>query len=491
MGDNNCMYFNSMQYLIFFVLVLTVYYLLPKRVRYLWLLASSYYFYMNWSAKYTLLILGVTAITYFAALFIGANEGRVILKKIILLITLIMCFGLLIYFKYSNFIIGNINRLISNAGLNYSFSSLKILLPVGISFYIFQALSYVIDVYRNDIDAEKNPFRYALFISFFPQLVAGPIERSKNILDQLSKPKRLTGERLREGLIYILIGIWYKVLVADNIAKIINPIFNKYQLYSGSAIAIATMLFGIQIYCDFGGYSTIAIGSAKLFGIDLMNNFFSPYLARSVPDFWKRWHISLTSWFRDYLYIPLGGNRKGIIRKYINTLIVFFVSGIWHGASWNFIFWGTLNGFMLIASNVKQQLICQKKEPSRVDIIGMRIFTFLLVDFTWLFFRAPSLRTSISIIKHSFIHPGLRSIFTGSILKSFGNTQNLFIILVSIVIMFLIDAVKDKTGNFITYLSNQRVFYRWFFYLLLILMIIIYGAYGEGYEQTEFIYFQF
>lgn len=286
------MYFNSMQYLIFLVLVFTVYYLLPKRVRYLWLLASSYYFYMNWSVKYTLLILGVTTITYFASLLINVNESRVILKKTFLVISLIMCLGLLIYFKYANFIIENINSLISKTGLNYSYSALNIILPVGISFYIFQALSYVIDVYRKDITVEKNPFRYALFISFFPQLVAGPIERSKNILDQLSKPKNLSGERLREGLIYILIGIWYKVLVADNIAKIINPIFNEYQLYSGSAIAIATMLFGIQIYCDFGGYSTIAIGSAKLFGIDLMNNFSSPYLATSVPDFWKRWHIS-------------------------------------------------------------------------------------------------------------------------------------------------------------------------------------------------------
>jgi D-alanyl-lipoteichoic acid acyltransferase DltB (MBOAT superfamily) len=486
------MYFNSMQYALFFLIVLIVNYVLPQKVRYLWLLAASYYFYMSWNAKYALLMLGVSLITYISALLINHLDKREFpkAKKGVLAASLVLCFGLLIYFKYLNFLLTNINGFLDRFS-ERSIQLLDILLPVGISFYIFQAVGYVIDVYRSEIESERNPFRYALFVSYFPQLVAGPIERSKNLLGQLRNPVKLSGDRLREGLIYILIGLWQKVAIADVISGLIVPIFNNYHNYNGSVIAIATMLFGIQIYCDFSGYTNIAIGCAKILGVDLMSNFNAPYLATSVPDFWKRWHISLTSWFRDYLYIPLGGNRKGEFRKYLNTLIVFLVSGAWHGAAWNYIVWGLLNGMMIVLSNVSMKYRKQSNTISRVDIMGKRVITFLCVGFAWLFFRAPNLRTAIDIIKFSITHPGIRYFLKGGVLNCFGSIQIIVMLLLSIVILFLIDSIREKKGNFIAYFSEQKAIYRWSFYIILFLIIVIYGAYGEGYEQTEFIYFQF
>jgi len=372
------MFFNSMKYLLFLPAVVTVYYLLPHKIRKVWLLAASYYFYMKWNAKYGALLFAVTAITWVCAGMIAAfgKKGLAKQRKAVLAACISMNFGLLCYFKYLSFFLENFNKVISHIGEGM-IPIPDILLPVGISFFIFQAVGYVVDVYRNDVEAEKDFILYALFVSFFPQLVAGPIERSGNLLHQLKAKAELDGENLEVGLCYILFGVWQKVFVADNIAHVIDPVIADYGSYPGYQVALAMMLFAVQILCDFGGYSNIAMGSARLLGIRLMQNFNAPYMAASVSEFWHRWHISLTSWFRDYLYIPLGGNRKGKKRKYLNQLLVFCASGLWHGAGWNYLVWGAANGLMVAGESM-----LGRKQPgeglSAPRTWARRIITFFL-----------------------------------------------------------------------------------------------------------------
>ena len=339
------MLFNSIEFLIFFPIVVLVYFVIPKKIKQLWLLVVSYYFYMCWNAKYALLILASTVITYASGLLIEKVKNssyemtkQMVLKKWIVAGSLVINLGMLFYFKYINFALSILMDAFAKIHIQLNIPVFDVILPVGISFYTFQALSYTMDVYRDEIYAEKNFFRYALFVSFFPQLVAGPIERSKNLLRQLAVPKRFCFEDAREGLLLMLWGFFLKIVLADRIAIFVDTVYGNFSTYSGAYLVVATMLFAIQIYCDFAGYSTIAMGSAKVLGIGLMENFDAPYLSTSVSEFWRRWHISLTSWFRDYLYIPLGGSQKGTIRKYINKMIVFLVSGLWHGAAWSALF---------------------------------------------------------------------------------------------------------------------------------------------------------
>ncbi|MEE3461707.1 MAG: MBOAT family O-acyltransferase [Lachnospiraceae bacterium] len=333
------MLFNSYQYFVFFPIVVTIYFLIPQKYRWIWLLAASYYFYMSWNPVYALLIAGSTVITWRAGILINHEEtiGR---KKVVLAISCILNLGILFYFKYFNFLITQINIVADHLHTGTLDIAADIILPVGISFYTFQAVGYTIDVFRGEITAEKKLFRYALYVSFFPQLVAGPIERSRNLLPQLQKPTRFSFANMNTGLIYMGLGYLMKLVIADNAAVVVNTVYGNIELYSGWYLVVATILFAFQIYCDFGGYSLIAIGSAKVLGFDLMENFYTPYLSRNPSEFWRRWHISLSSWFRDYVYIPLGGNRKGEIRRCLNLMCVFTLSGLWHGASWHFVIWG-------------------------------------------------------------------------------------------------------------------------------------------------------
>ena len=341
------MVFNSLDFLFFFPIVVLLYFLLPKRIRYVWLLISSYYFYMCWNVEYAFLLLLSTIITYSCGLLIelvnksSGNAARVKLWKTICL-TLSILFNCLIlfFFKYYDFVFENVREIFCFAGVYINVPKWDVLLPVGISFYTFQTMGYIIDVYRNDIYAEKNFIKYALFVSFFPQLVAGPIERSKNLLTQLSKPTNFNVQNVRCGLFTMAYGLFLKMVVADRIAMTINPILSNYVNMHGMVILMCIILFSFQIYCDFHGYTQIAIGAAQILGYHLQENFNAPYFSGSVKEFWRNWHISLTSWFTDYIYIPLGGNRKGKFRTYINTMIVFLVSGVWHGADWNYILWG-------------------------------------------------------------------------------------------------------------------------------------------------------
>lgn len=338
------MVFNSMEFLTFFPIVVCIYYLIPLKYRYIWLLISSYYFYYSCSPKYVMLLLGTTLITYGCGRIISFIEKRgktnrvINWKKITLAICVVVNLMPLFFYKYLDFFLININRVVNVE--NSLLWGMNLLLPIGISFYTFQALGYVIDVYRGEIEAEKNLLKYGLFVSFFPLLLSGPIERAKNMLTQIENPARFNVMNIKSGLLSVAWGLFLKIVVADRIAIHINPMFKDYMQFDGMVLLFVAVLFAFQIYCDFAGYSYMAIGTAQILGYRVKANFAMPYMATNVQDFWRRWHISLTSWFRDYVYISLGGNRRGKVRKYINNMVVFLVSGLWHGAGWKYIAWG-------------------------------------------------------------------------------------------------------------------------------------------------------
>lgn len=346
-----------MQYIIFLPIVILVYYLFPPKIRYIWLLIVSYYFYMQWNPKYIILLFSCTFLTYCSALAMEKFEEK---KRMCLVACIILNLCILGYFKYFSLMIGLLNRLLGIVHVQEVSWGYEILLPVGISFYTLQALGYLIDVYRGEIYTEKNFLRYALFVAFFPQLVAGPIERSKNLLVQLYKTTGFDYNNFRKGVLLILYGLFLKMVIADRTAIIVDTVYGNSSLYPGFYIVVATCFFAIQIYCDFYGYSTIARGSALIMGIHLMDNFHAPYFSKNIKEFWRRWHISLSGWFRDYLYIPLGGNRNGKVKKERNLLIVFTISGLWHGASLAYVLWG----------GVKRSLSsiggCEKEQEARL-----------------------------------------------------------------------------------------------------------------------------
>ena len=332
------MIFNSLGYVCIFPLVVIVYYNLPHRWRKFWLLTVSYYFYSLWGIHHILLLMFITFETYMFGRFIVSTK-KFFYKKLFLWCCIFISVGVLFYFKYLQWIISMVFSVLDVNVDKFAWVN-EIILPVGISFFVFQSMGYVIDVYRNEEKVEKDIIYYALYVSFFPQLVAGPIERSGNLLNQFKTNNRFDFDNARDGLFIILYGYFLKIVVADRISVIVDTVYGNTEVYSGWYLIVVSILFAIQIYCDFAGYSIIAIGSAKILGISLMNNFESPYLALSVSEFWRRWHISLTSWFKDYVYIPLGGNRKGRIRGYLNKIVVFILSGLWHGADLSYIAWG-------------------------------------------------------------------------------------------------------------------------------------------------------
>ena len=337
------MLFNSIDFLVFFPSVVLLYFLLPHKNRWLFLLIASYFFYMNWKPVYAVLIFSSTLITYSCGILVEKSNS-VRRKKLFLIVSLSMNFSILFIYKYFNFLNDSVFKALDFLNIRWELPNLDLLLPVGISFYTFQAVGYTIDVYRGDLKAEKNLGIYALFVSFFPQLVAGPIERAKNLLPQFREKHYLDSARLVSGIKQMVWGFFMKLVIADRLSLIVNTAYNNADAHNGTTLLIATILFSFQIYCDFAGYSNIAIGASRIMGFDLMTNFRRPYFAKNIGEFWQRWHISLSTWFRDYLYIPLGGNRVSKSRNYLNVFITFVVSGIWHGANWTFVFWGFLHG---------------------------------------------------------------------------------------------------------------------------------------------------
>lgn len=498
------MLFNSLEFLIFFPIVLVIYFIIPKQIKYLWLLVTSYYFYMCWNAKYALLMLFSTACTYAGGLLIEfvkkrdwTDKKKATVKKLGVAFVIVSNLAVLCYFKYSNFFLDSLESLFALINVELNVPSVDVLLPVGISFYTFQALSYTIDVYRDEIYAEKNFFRYALFVSFFPQLVAGPIERSKNLLKQLAVPKKFSYVKARDGLFLMVWGFFLKIVLADRIAMLVDTVYGDYQRFGGWYIALATVLFAVQIYCDFYGYSTIAMGAAGMLGIDLMENFDAPYLSVTVAEFWRKWHISLTSWFKDYLYIPLGGSRKGVVRKYLNKIIVFLVSGLWHGANFTFVIWGALNGVYQVVGEMlmpAREKICSLLHVNRKSVITrfvQMIITFVLVDFSWIFFRASTVEDSFAMIESLFTADNFSIFFDGGIYQCGLGEKDFKLMLICIVILLIADTFKHFGKSVRAYLQKEPYILRCLVLIVSILFILVFGIWGSGYDAANFIYFQF
>lgn len=496
------MLFNSLQFLVFFPVVLLIYFIIPQKQRYLWLLIASYYFYMCWNAKYALLLLLSTAITYLSGIFLeriknSELEKKERYKKCVVAISFLLNLGILFYFKYANFTMTMLAHAFETVHIQLNMPTFDIILPVGISFYTFQALSYTMDVYRDEIYAEKNFFRYALFVSFFPQLVAGPIERSKNLLKQLATPKNFDFDDMREGVLLMIWGFFLKMVVADRISIFVDNVYGDYTNFSGMFLVVATILFAFQIYCDFAGYSTIAMGAAKILRIDLMENFQAPYLSASVAEFWRNWHISLTSWFKDYLYIPLGGSRKGKLRKYLNKMIVFLISGLWHGASCSFVVWGGLNGLYQVAGEVLKPLRDRAVKALHLnrESFGHRMVqvlgTFVLIDFSWIFFRASGLLEAYEIIRSMVSVRNPWILFDGSLYGCGLDEKNFRFMLLSIIVILAADFCKKKGIVIRKFIIKQDYWFRWLVISLSITAIFLFGKYGPAYEAVNFIYFQF
>ena len=498
------MLFNSLQFLVFFPVVLLITYVLPKRVRYIWLLVASYFFYMCWNAVYALLILASTFVTYVSGLLIDdlefsdlddrACERR---QKLVIAASFLINLGILFYFKYANAALDLLTALSSIVHIQFNVPQFDILLPVGISFYTFQALSYTMDVYRGDVEVETNFLRYALFVSFFPQLVAGPIERSSHLLGQLREPRSFDYDRARDGFMLMIWGFFLKLVLADRIAIFVDTVYGNYTTYQGLFVVVATVLFALQIYCDFAGYSTIAMGAAEILGVDLMENFDAPYLSTSVGDFWRRWHISLTSWFRDYLYIPLGGSRKGTFRTNLNKMIVFLVSGLWHGADLSFVVWGGLNGlYQVIGETFKptRDLIVNAlhiKRSNPLHQLLQGLITFVLIDFAWIFFRANTLPEAFSVISSMLytFNPGILS--DGTLFSCGLDAANFVLLLVAILVLLVADILKRRGVCVRHVIAAFPMPLRHVILVFSICFILVFGIWGSAYDAAGFIYFQF
>lgn len=481
------MLFNSFQFVCFFVIVTGVYFSIPHKFRWLLLLLSSCYFYMAFVPIY-LLILGFTIIIdYWAGILIENSSANN--KKIFLIISLVANIGVLAIFKYYNFLNDNISIILSDFGLVNKIPALTILLPIGLSFHTFQAMSYTIEVYRGNQKAERHFGIYALYVMFFPQLVAGPIERPQNLLFQFYRKFNFEHARVVKGLQLMLWGFFLKVVIADNLADIVNLVYTDVHNYKGISLIIATLAFSIQIYCDFSGYSLIAIGAALVMGFNLMKNFNRPYFAKSLKEFWTRWHISLSTWFKDYLYIPLGGNKCNKMTKYRNLLIVFTISGLWHGANWTYIIWGVIHGFILIIESVFSWKNNSWLSRSGFTNWTNRLITLFVVAFAWIFFRANNVNDAVYIIKNSF-----QDDFYGKFSKFFSiqwisdnfikyKMYTIFFML----ILFFVSFYQEKYGSISIYFNRKSRFIRWFVYLLILFSIFLFGSN----DDLKFIYFQF
>ncbi len=480
------MLFNSFAFAVFLPIVFIIYWILPKKCQWLVILISSYYFYMSWNVKYVFLILLTTVISYVTAILLE-KEKKERLRKLYLSVAFLFCLGVLFFFKYFNFISTSIAGVLQRFSINYSPFMVNVLLPVGISFYTFQTLAYVIDVYRGDVSAERHFGKYAAFISFFPQLVAGPIERTSNLLPQIKRENTFEYGQASYGLKLMVWGFFKKIVVADTLAVYVDAVYNNLYDYKGMVLGIATVLFTVQIYCDFSGYSDIAVGCAKLFGIDLMFNFKSPYFSSSVKEFWSRWHISLSTWFRDYVYIPLGGNRVSKWRHGLNLLITFLVSGLWHGAAWTYVIWGGVHGLAQVIENFFTKEKKKGQDKGRLRI-GRMILVFIFVSFAWIFFRAQSLSDAAYVIRYTFSgirHP-MQYLKTGY--HDLGLAKKTIATCIGMIgLLGIYDALSLKY-DVIECIGRWKVVLRWLLYLAIVLLILFGAPIGNA---SSFIYFQF
>ena len=477
------MLFNSWQFIFFFLAVILLYYSLPHRFRSGMLLIVSYIFYMAWKWEFAFLMFGVSILNYYTGKKISTTDDKKG-KQFWLIFAIVFSLAPLFYFKYANFFIDNFVFLLESFGIFGNFASLKVILPVGISFFTFQALSYSIDVFNKKTEVELNLINFILYVSFFPQLVAGPIERSSHLLSQFRENHRFNPTQTIGSLKLFIWGLFKKVVIADRLAPYVDNVYGNPELYSGSTLVVATLFFAIQIYCDFSGYSDMAIGIARILGIRLMQNFNLPYLASSISNFWKRWHISLSTWFADYLYIPLGGNRVKYTRWIFNILAVFIVSGFWHGSKWTFIFWGGLHALYYILENWGDKflnlLYLKHIKESLIYKIFKIISVFGLVCFAWIFFRANSITDAFLISE---------KIFTEFDLNLYKGSSTFAFVISFLLVLFLFIVQLLQYFNFSSlYFSKSKIHpvlqFVWYVNLLLGISLL-------GMSSSAFIYFQF
>lgn len=537
------MLFNSIRFVLFFPAAAILYYLVPYRWRHVWLVIVSYFFYMCFNPAYGILLFLATAATYVVGLGIeharrraekqrqrnrllqlmsgaGEKSGSAALaepscekageqgKKTEgssrygrgwLLFGLIFCLGILFFFKYFNFIVGDALHGIQAVFPEWGVQSpaLSIALPVGISFYTFQALGYTFEVYKGKIPAEKSFIYYAAFVSFFPLLCAGPIERAPHLLPQFREKHRLDLHKIKLGLYRMLWGYFQKMVISDRAAILVSQVFGNYETYSGFQLVTAAVMFGLQIYGDFAGYSNLAAGAAEVMGFEVMTNFDTPYLSRSVGEFWRRWHIALSSWFRDYLYFSLGGSRCSRGQKYRNIMIVFLVSGLWHGAGWNFIIWGGLNGlFQVLEQQFEpQRAWLAKKLHIRTESLGHKIvqtlITFCLVDFAWIFFNAADVQTAFGFIERMFTTLWLDNLFGGALFELGLSAVEMHILIAALLLQLVVSICTYKGITVRDILCRQGFLVQDVVVLTGIFIVLIFGIYGPAYNAANFIYMQF
>lgn len=502
------MLFHSLEFMLFFLAAALGYFILPKKCKKIWLLGSSYYFYMCWDVKNILFLIFTTVQTWAGGLLLGKLKagGKEVMRgtagKLAVAVCAIINLGILAYFKYFHFILYNLNIIFSKIGVREIESTAQLLLPIGMSFYTFQAIGYVVDVYREEVEPEGNILNYAVFLSFFPYLPAGPIGRAKNLLAQIRRVGTVgffglfDYERIARGMVLMLWGYFQKLVIADRIAVFVDAVYSSWESYGTVVLMAATAAFSIQIYCDFASYSLIAAGAAKVMGFELMENFSTPYFSRSMKEFWRRWHISLSTWFRDYLYIPLGGGRCGRLRKYFNLMATFIASGLWHGASWNYVAWGAVHGILQIAQDAAGSVFRRGRragmQMSFSYKLGQVAVTYALTVFSLVFFRSASLRGAVGFLGRVFTKPDPWALTDGTFgALGLGGTK-LGVLLMALGILFLVSVVRYKKQEALdVFLAGQYTWFRWLVIVTLFSFIFLFGVYGPEYDESQFIYLKF
>ena len=485
------MLFNSYSFLLFFPLVLIAVGLVPARWKNPALLLASYYFYSCFSKRYCLLLLGCTLVVYFAARLLRNRKWAFWGGLTILL-------GVLALFKYTDFALYTLEKLLGKLGTDRSLPRLNLILPMGISFFTFQAAGYLMDVYKGKYPPEENFVRFALFVSFFPQLVSGPIGRGDQLLPQYAAPEKPGFQDLRAGLLTLTWGYFLKLVIADRAAILVDTVYGNIEGFPGICLVFATMLYALQILCDFSGCSSMAIGAARMLGIRLPENFNAPYFAQSIQEFWRRWHISLSTWFRDYVYFPLGGSRCGRWKTYRNILIVFLLSGLWHGANWSFVVWGLLHGLYQIIGRATRP--CREKA---LDALGVNrdtdcfrvlrmAVTFLLVDFAWIFFRAENLSAAVAVIGRILADPGLFPLMDALRNHTMGlDGPEMRVLVLAVLSLLGADILHNRGVDLQAWFAEQNWLFRELLLITFILIVFIFGIWGNGFNASSFIYFQF
>jgi len=483
------MLFTSLSFFVFFPITCIIYFALPwNKLRNIWLLAASCFFYMNWNVKYTLLLYGITAFSYAWALLISKcnlyKDSEKKMSKGILAVGVSVPLLILFTFKYAEFLINSLGQVISCFSSKSFNVTVNLLLPLGISFYIFQNISYIVDVYRKDVEVETDFLQYALYISFFPQLVAGPIELSKVFLVQFKEKHLFDYDRVKRGIMLMLWGYFLKLVIADRVGIFVDAVFANTAVYSGRYQLAASLLFPIQIYTDFYGYSSIARGAGEVMGFSLTDNFNAPFLSESFADLWRRWHVSLYNWFRNYVYYPLGGNRKGTVRKFINLAIVCALSGLWHGDNWTYVIWGLLLGVFQII----EALVIGKKESSNAVIsVCRKVITYMLFAFCFVFFRATSVRSALLVFQS--VYTSFGKACDGNMLTCGISIKAYIALLLAVLILLVCDICKVKKISVRDYILTKNICLQWAVLWAGLLAVVILGIYGNN--NSAFIYFVF